>query len=96
MLSQRSVFYQTCPVCGRSLRMNVDAFGRRVTCVHCGGELRATGGEPPPQATGDEAASDRADTLPAVPLSFVEDCFPATEYPAADFPAADFPSAGPQ
>ncbi|MEX2176239.1 MAG: hypothetical protein WD872_17895 [Pirellulaceae bacterium] len=39
-----SVFYQQCPVCGRSLRMPVQYFGRHVTCVHCGGEFRATNG----------------------------------------------------
>jgi hypothetical protein len=40
-MAQRSVFYQTCPVCGRSLRMPVEVFGRNVTCVHCGGEFRS-------------------------------------------------------
>lgn len=36
-----SVFYQACPVCGRSIRMPVQYFGRQVTCVHCGGAFRA-------------------------------------------------------
>ena len=36
-----AVFYQACPVCGRSIRMPVHCFGRQVTCVHCGGEFRA-------------------------------------------------------
>lgn len=36
-----AVFYQACPVCGRSIRMPVQCFGRQVTCVHCGGEFRA-------------------------------------------------------
>ena len=36
-----AVFYQPCPVCGRSIRMPVQYFGREVTCVHCGGEFRA-------------------------------------------------------
>ena len=35
------VFYQACPVCGRSLRIPVQYFGRQVTCVHCGGHFRA-------------------------------------------------------
>ncbi len=78
MSSQRSVFYQTCPVCGRSLRMSVDAFGRHVTCVHCGGELRASGGElSPPAAAGQTAP------LSLLPMAFVEDCFPEKDFPAA-------------
>jgi hypothetical protein len=36
-----AVFYQACPVCGRSIRMPVQYFGRTVICVHCGGEFRA-------------------------------------------------------
>jgi hypothetical protein len=40
-MAPQSVFYQGCPVCGRSLRMPVQCFGRQVTCVHCGGEFRA-------------------------------------------------------
>lgn len=69
-MSQRSVFYQTCPVCGRSLRMPVDAFGRQVTCVHCGGAFRLTDAEPFPAAADDRAPPD------AVPLAFVLDCLP--------------------
>ena len=40
-MTSSSVFYQACPVCGRSIRMPVQYFGRVVTCVHCGGEFRA-------------------------------------------------------
>lgn len=40
-MTPQAVFYQACPVCGRSIRMPVQYFGRAVTCVHCGGEFRA-------------------------------------------------------
>jgi hypothetical protein len=40
-MAPQSVFFQSCPVCGRSLRMPVNCFGRQVTCVHCGGEFHA-------------------------------------------------------
>lgn len=77
-MSQRSVFYQTCPVCGRSLRMPVEAFGRRVSCVHCGGEFRSSDG----QTAAAPVAVDRAvplshPPLPDLPLAFVVDCLPA-------------------
>jgi hypothetical protein len=36
-----SVFYQQCPVCGRSLRIPVQYFGRNVACQHCRGEFVA-------------------------------------------------------
>lgn len=36
-----SVFYQACPICGRSLRIPVQYFGQSVACVHCHGEFRA-------------------------------------------------------
>lgn len=70
-MPQRSVFYQTCPVCGRSLRMPVDAFGRQVTCVHCGGAFRSSDdGSASVAVVGD----GESQTVP--PLAFVLDCFP--------------------
>jgi hypothetical protein len=36
-----SVFYQQCPVCGRSLRIPAQYFGRQMSCTHCEGEFRA-------------------------------------------------------
>ena len=30
-------FNQTCPVCGRTLRVQVKLLGRQVYCQHCGG-----------------------------------------------------------
>jgi hypothetical protein len=70
-MPQRSVFYQTCPVCGRSLRMPVDAFGRQVTCVHCGGAFRSSDAGPAAATALDDGA---AHSVP--PLAFVLDCFP--------------------
>lgn len=36
-----SVFYQACPICGRSLRIPVQYFGHSVACQHCKGEFVA-------------------------------------------------------
>ena len=36
-------FYQACPVCGRSLRINAQLLGSRVYCDHCGGGFVASG-----------------------------------------------------
>lgn len=35
-------FFQTCPVCGRALRIRVGLLGRRVSCDHCHGSFVAT------------------------------------------------------
>jgi hypothetical protein len=82
-MPQRSVFYQTCPVCGRSLRMPVDAFGRQMTCVHCGGAFRSSG-EEPSAATAEDAVPHRAVPHRAAPLAFVLDCLPLSRPRAAE------------
>lgn len=82
-MAQRSVFYQTCPVCGRSLRMPVEVFGRNVTCVHCGGEFRSEQSPADREPAGSESAGSeptsrpaaaRAGALAGAPLSFVAGC----------------------
>jgi hypothetical protein len=35
-------YHQSCPVCGRSLRIRVMLLGRRVYCQHCGGGFIAS------------------------------------------------------
>lgn len=35
-------YHQSCPVCGRSLIVNVRLLGRRVYCQHCGGGFLAS------------------------------------------------------
>lgn len=35
-------YHQTCPVCGRTLRIGVTLLGRRVYCQHCGGGFIAS------------------------------------------------------
>ncbi|MFM7035373.1 MAG: response regulator [Planctomycetia bacterium] len=35
-------FHQSCPVCGRTLRIGVNLLGSRVYCQHCGGGFRAS------------------------------------------------------
>jgi hypothetical protein len=61
----RNVYYhQGCPVCGRTLEINVNLLGRRVYCQHCGGGFVAMdasmGGCDPSNR---EAAVDRVDAL---------------------------------
>lgn len=34
-------FNQSCPVCGRTVRIRVQLLGRRVYCQHCGGGFTA-------------------------------------------------------
>ena len=43
-----TVFYQSCPVCGRSLRIPAKYFGRLMSCTHCEGEFLAGKDELPP------------------------------------------------
>jgi hypothetical protein len=40
-MTAMTIFYQECPVCGRSLRIPAKYFGRQMTCTHCHGEFRA-------------------------------------------------------
>lgn len=40
-MSASTIFYQECPVCGRSLRIPAKYFGRLMSCSHCEGEFRA-------------------------------------------------------
>jgi hypothetical protein len=50
--------------------MPVDAFGRQVTCVHCGGAFRSTADVVREDALVDQPA------LPEVPLSLLAGVFP--------------------
>jgi rRNA maturation protein Nop10 len=50
-MSGVTYFYESCPVCGRHLRIPVKHYGRLMECSHCGGEFLAghpAGEEPPP------------------------------------------------
>jgi len=40
-MSGVTYFYESCPVCGRHLRIPVKHYGRLMECSHCGGELQA-------------------------------------------------------
>ena len=48
-MSAITVFYQACPVCGRSLRIPTKFFGREMSCTHCEGQFRAGKDEIPPK-----------------------------------------------
>jgi len=39
-------FFQSCPICGRSLRIRVTLLGKKVFCRHCGGGFPARDGAP--------------------------------------------------
>lgn len=47
-------FFQSCPICGRSLRIRVTLLGKKVFCRHCGGGFAARDGA----STGGPTASD--------------------------------------
>ena len=53
-----TVFYQSCPVCGRNLRIPAKYFGRQMTCTHCEGEFRAGNDELKPQSSPETAFSE--------------------------------------
>lgn len=40
-MSGVTYFYESCPVCGRHLRIPVKHYGRLMECSHCGGEFQA-------------------------------------------------------
>jgi len=59
-MSAVTVFYQACPVCGRSLRVPVKYFGREMSCSHCEGtfvagkdQIPRTETPPPPLSASD-------------------------------------------
>ena len=58
-MSGVTYFYESCPVCGRHLRIPVKHYGRLMECSHCGGEFLAgrPAGEEPPSA--DRLPADR-------------------------------------
>ena len=63
-MSAMTIFYQNCPVCGRSLRISVKHFGRQMSCTHCQGEFRAGKDELAPKDSV-AIAADHAFSLPA-------------------------------
>jgi hypothetical protein len=56
-MSAMTIFYQECPVCGRSLRIPAKYFGRLMSCSHCQGEFVA-GKEQMPAEDSDAAVPD--------------------------------------
>jgi hypothetical protein len=59
-----TIFYQQCPVCGRSLRIPTKYFGRQMTCTHCEGEFCAGKEElqPPVRACGTDMTNGVLET----------------------------------
>lgn len=45
-MSIKTYFQQTCPLCRKALRLDVDLLGKSVPCDYCGAELVARDGEP--------------------------------------------------
>lgn len=54
-------YHQHCPVCGRSLRINVTLLGQAVYCQHCGGGFIAC--DPCNPHGGRDAREERVDEL---------------------------------
>ncbi len=79
-MTSASVFYQGCPVCGRSIRMPVQYFGRQITCVHCGGEFRADVQSDEPSRIDDAALSGALSLAGLMPKGVI----PLDSLPAAD------------
>ena len=61
-MSGVTYFYESCPVCGRHLRIPVKHYGRLMECSHCGGEFLA--GRP----AGEELPA--AERLPAESMEY--------------------------
>jgi rRNA maturation protein Nop10 len=61
-MSGVTYFYESCPVCGRHLRIPVQHYGRLMECTHCGGEFLA--GQPVPEEPARPAA-----TVPVLPAT---------------------------
>ena len=53
-----TVFYQSCPICGRALRIPAKYFGRQMSCTHCEGEFRAGNDELKPPSCEQPAFSE--------------------------------------
>jgi len=58
-MSGVTYFYESCPVCGRHLRIPVQHYGRLMECSHCRGEFLA--GQP----AAEEQPKDPEAALPA-------------------------------
>ena len=66
-------FFQSCPICGRSLRIRVTLLGKKVFCRHCGGGFPARDGastagptapdESPSGALAEPSLDERVDHL---------------------------------
>lgn len=67
-MSAITVFYQACPVCGRTLRIPAKYFGRQMSCTHCEGEFRAGKDELKPESCREAAASETVMS----PLAFAQ------------------------
>ncbi len=59
-------FFQSCPICGRSLRIRVTLLGKKVFCRHCGGGFPARDGESPAGPTALDASLSRARAEPSL------------------------------
>jgi hypothetical protein len=68
-MSAMTIFYQECPVCGRSLRIPAKYFGRLMSCTHCEGEFRA----------GTETVPAKKLSAETVPAETVPVCAPSAD-----------------
>ncbi len=59
-------FFQSCPICGRSLRIRVTLLGKKVFCRHCGGGFPARDGASAAGPTAPESSLARALAEPSL------------------------------
>jgi hypothetical protein len=67
-----TVFYQSCPVCGRTLRIPAKYFGRQMSCTHCEGEFRAGNDELKPQALKSQPTTEQSFADPVMSLPLIQ------------------------
>jgi hypothetical protein len=72
-MAASTVFYQSCPVCGRTLRIPAKYFGRQMLCSHCEGEFRAGNDQLQPPAPAEPAFAEQAlSQLTTIPVQLGE------------------------
>ena len=59
-------FFQSCPICGRSLRIRVTLLGKKVFCRHCGGGFPARHGAAGVRATSHGASRSKPAAEPSL------------------------------
>ena len=86
-MTSLTFYYQACPVCGRSLRIPVQYFGKVMSCSHCGGEFQAIAAESRSIASGGIASAALGSS--AIAQSELDAAYPENAGRMAAVPAVD-------